>query len=300
MNALQEDFDRYSASVRDALDASKHHITSVKNTSYEYEPLIKKMLRNDEPEDWNDIKNERDDYIKEIEEFALFTIAKLTLVKRRVLNNHFGSLRECYDGFKPEEAATTIQKLKNQGDKLTKKLELFQKRMARLVGEDKKRMEKFLGVMFALVIVAAIASAMTIPGVVAAVSATSAKMEGMTGMTGMAGIYAVGTKIIPPMSDTIAVQLTKSAFDEAHRMLEWLKNMQQNLEELNGCLAAVHANTKAFCAVGKADYESDRQGIHGDLESIIRQLEEIVELCNRQDDEDDDDGGEAKGQCTIM
>lgn len=86
---------------------------------------------------------------------------------------------------------------------------------------------------------------------------------------------------------------------DAERAIAYLENMLENLKELEGSLQRVHASTKSFSAIGEKDYNSDRQGIQGDLTSIIDQLEDIVELCEKANDDDDEEykGG---GWCTIM
>ncbi len=89
---------------------------------------FEKILNDEEQEEWDDIERAVDGYVREVKWFAQYTKEKYELIKRRVGNQNFMSLNECYEGFDATETAAKMDELKKQGHKIIEDVEKFRKK----------------------------------------------------------------------------------------------------------------------------------------------------------------------------
>jgi len=285
--SVKSAFSDYAKHVEEIVTVAAIQVEAVQqqqNSSKQHELLFKQVCTEDQLNEWYEIKQGYEYLIGNVNKFSLDTIEKLRLVRRRVENEHFASLRDCYRGFEPSDASKRIEELSTQCVGLIKRLVAFEKGIKKHGEKYKKRLKCAIGAMVSAIGVAVLLFTGLMTTIPIAAEA----------------LYAI-TTLVSVLCSAAVVRTNATLVERTQKATAYLKNIEQNLQNLHASLEKVHANSKAFAAIGEEDYRSDREGIQNDIDRITAKLEELVALCSKaKRDEEEAQQGNQGWMCVIM
>jgi hypothetical protein len=267
---IEETFKEYCQPATEATNAVTVTITKTEHGNLIEANIFEKLLTQDEKQQWNEIKTKKDNYIEKVSTFSKYSISKLELVQARVGNKAYESLKECYDGFDPEETANEITDLNKIGKVVSDYIQKNQERL-KVSGHNKRTRNtivKFMsGLGIALVVVEILGS--IYHPVYAAICLKYSRMTevGVFFAAGASAFFAFG---VAHISDT-----------EMTRAQDYLPEIRANLGELKTKLKKVHSCRNVFTgAVSDKDRNSDRTIVQDGLGESITQLIKLSNACD--------------------